>query len=104
MIISNSTSDYINQTYTNQAQTTNTQTKADNSATESKTARSQSDSINLSETTKDLQKISQAMDTESSDRTQKVQDLKNQVEAGQYNVNAEQVAEKMIGSVMDAIG
>ncbi len=56
----------------------------------------QSDTIQLSDTTLDLQKIRQAMETEPADRAQQVSDLKDQVQAGLYNVNAQKVAEKMM--------
>ncbi len=56
----------------------------------------QSDTIQLSDTTRDLQKISQAMEAEPADRKNQVSDLKNQVQAGLYNVDAQTVAEKMM--------
>jgi len=56
----------------------------------------QSDTIKLSDTTRDLQKISQAMEAEPADRKKQVSDLKDQVQAGLYNVNAQTVAEKMM--------
>lgn len=102
MKISGSTPNYINQTYANQnnaASNPNLQTKTD-------TDEARGDNINLSSTTRDLQKIDQAMENDSveTERQQKVADLRQQVQAGQYTVNAEQVAEKMIGSVMDELG
>ncbi|HKK00400.1 MAG TPA: flagellar biosynthesis anti-sigma factor FlgM [Desulfotignum sp.] len=56
----------------------------------------QSDTIKLSDTTRDLQKISQAIEAEPADRKKQVSDLKDQVQAGLYNVNAQTVAEKMM--------
>ncbi len=101
MKISSSTQNYINQTYANQANSVaNTQTPK----TEKPADEAASDSINLSPTTRDLQKISAAMDTEPTDRATLVADLKQQVQANQYTVNAEQVAEKMIGSLMNELG
>ncbi len=96
MKISNSTQNYINQSYANTAsqtankaaeQAANQERPADESAP--------TDSINLSSTTRDLQKISAAAETEPENREQLVADLKQQVEANQYTVNAEQVAGKM---------
>jgi flagellar biosynthesis anti-sigma factor FlgM len=95
MKISNTTPNYINQTYTNQADNAanlKSQKTSDESIVEPKT-----DSIVLSDTTKDLQKISKAMEVESPDRAKYVEDIKQQVETDQYNVNAENVAEKMLG-------
>lgn len=98
MKISGSTPNYINQTYANQASAAAT-TKAEKPLEETR-----GDSLNLSPKTRDLQRISAALDTEPADRTKLVADLKQQVQANQYNVNAEQVAAKMIGSLMDRHG
>jgi flagellar biosynthesis anti-sigma factor FlgM len=96
MKISNSTQNYINQTYPNQTN------PAGNSAAKlEKPADERMDSLNISPTTRDLQKISAAMDTQPIERTTMVADLKQQVQAGQYTVDAEQVAEKMVGSIMN---
>ncbi len=102
MKISNSTQNYINQSYANQA----TNKAAEQAANQGKPAEESAptDSINLSSTTRDLQKISAAAETEPENREQLVADLKQQVEANQYTVNAEQVAGKMIGSIMDELG
>ena len=99
MKISNSTQNHINQTYANQT------TPAGNSPSklEKPVEELATDSLNISQKTRDLQKISAAMDTEPTDRATLVADLKQQVQAGQYNVNAEQVAEKMVGSLMDGL-
>lgn len=98
MKISGSTPNYINQTYSNQANA------ATNVKTEKSLEETKGDSLNLSPKTRDLQRISAALDVEPADRTKLVADLKQQVQANQYNVNAEQVAAKMIGSLMDKHG
>ncbi len=99
MKISNSTQNYINQTYANQINPAgNSPSKQEKPADVLAT-----DSLNISPTTRDLQKISAAMDTEPTERTTLVADLKQQVQAGQYTVNAEQVAEKMVGSLMNGL-
>ncbi|WP_022664533.1 flagellar biosynthesis anti-sigma factor FlgM [Desulfospira joergensenii] len=99
MKISNSSLDYINQTYTNTAAKAN----PEKAAVESDALETKTDSINLSEKTRDLQKISQAMETEPEDRTERLKEIKDQVQANQYNINAEQIAEKMIGSITDEL-
>ncbi|MBU0970924.1 MAG: flagellar biosynthesis anti-sigma factor FlgM [Proteobacteria bacterium] len=102
MKISSSTTNYINQTYANQG---NTAAKSQTPARTEKAADEISaDTLNISTTTRDLQKISAAMDTEPADRTKLVADLRQQVQTNQYTVNAEQVAEKMVGSIMDKLG
>lgn len=99
MKISNSTQNYINQTYANQTNpAANSPSKLEKPVDELKM-----DSLNISPITRDLQKISAAMDTEPTERTTLVADLKQQVQAGQYTVNAEQVAEKMVGSIMNGL-
>lgn len=104
MKISNPTPNYINQTYTNQAGSKLSQPGGEPGARAGKPAEDPSgDSINLSSKTRELQKVSAAMDTEPLDRVQKVDELKKQVQANQYTVNAEQVAEKMVGSIMDGL-
>jgi negative regulator of flagellin synthesis FlgM len=100
MKISNSTPNYINQVYGNKAnnpvnQVLQSQKHNDETLT---------DSINLSSRTKDLQKISKAMDIETVDRQKFVANIKQQVETNQYNVNADTVAEKMVGALMNEIG
>ncbi|MCP3940341.1 MAG: flagellar biosynthesis anti-sigma factor FlgM [Desulfobacteraceae bacterium] len=100
MKISNSTQNYINQSYTNR-----TDSPAGAPPKLGKTGdKALGDSINLSTTTMDLQKISTSMDTEPIDRKKLVADLKQQVQANQYTINSEQIAEKMIGSFMDELG
>ncbi len=91
MKISGSAANYINKAYTGKTNPAAVQAKIDRQADELKT-----DNIKLSETTKDLQKISQAMETEPADRAQQVSDIKDQVQAGQYNINAQKVAENMV--------
>lgn len=98
----NSTQQYINQSYAaNNANTTTANTSADQGNQSGETP---SDRINLSPTTRDLQKISAASTKEPKERAQMVEGLKKQVQSNQYTVNAEQVAEKMIGSIMNEVG
>ena len=101
MKISNTTPNYINQTYANQAAN---QTKAAGNQDKPAEEVIAADSIKLSSTTRDLQKISVAAETEPAGREKLVQDLKQQVQSNQYTVNAERVAEKMVGSIMDELG
>lgn len=99
MKISNPTQNYINQTYAGKTTAAaNTPPKLEKPADEMV-----GDSINLSQKTRDLQKISTAMDTQPTDRATLVADLKQQVQTNQYNINAEQIAEKMTGSLMNEL-
>lgn len=97
----NSTPQYINQSYAANNANTTAKTSSDQGKQSEETL---SDSINLSSTTMDLQKISAASTEEPEDRAQMVENLKQQVQSNQYTVNAEQVAEKMIGSIMNEVG
>lgn len=100
MKISNTTPSYINQTYTGQMATgAHQQSKSQRPVDETLT-----DSINLSGRTKDLQKISKALEAEPADREKYVADIKYQVENNQYDINAEAVAEKMVGQLFNEIG
>jgi len=54
------------------------------------------DSVTLSSGTKDLQTIQKAMEKPSQERESRVNQLKNQVEQGQYTVNPDRVAGAMI--------
>jgi flagellar biosynthesis anti-sigma factor FlgM len=91
MKISGSAANYINNAYTGKTNPAAVPAKTGRQADELK-----ADNIELSATTKVLQKISQAMETEPADRAQQVSSLKEQVQAGQYDVNALKVAEKMM--------
>ncbi len=99
MKISNSTPNFINQAYGSQANKSASQgLKSQKSSEEALT-----DSLNISHKTKDLQKISKAMDMKSVDREKQIADIKQQIETNQYNVNADAVAEKMVGHLMNGI-
>jgi negative regulator of flagellin synthesis FlgM len=99
MKISNTTPNYINQAYAGQMSNT-----ANQNLKSQKPANEISDSINFSDETKALQQISKAIESEPSDRKQYVADIKKQVETNQYNINAETVAEKIVGSSMNQFG
>ncbi len=100
MKISNTTPNYINQTYTNQPKAAAQQ----NLKSQAPVEETQSDSINLSSKTKDLQKISKALETDPTNRQQYVADIKQKVDNNQYDVNSESVAQKMVGILMDELG
>jgi flagellar biosynthesis anti-sigma factor FlgM len=94
MKIANTTPNYINQTYTNQANSQKTQKPTEKASSDSVV----SDTINLSSKTKDLQKISKAMETEPAGRASYVADIKQRVENNQYEVNPEAIAEGIIST------
>ena len=98
MKISNTTPNYINQTYAGQISNA-----ANQNLKSQKPANEISDSINFSVETKALQQISKAIESEPAERKKYVADIKQKIEAHQYNINAETVAEKIIGSFMDKL-
>ena len=92
MKISNTTPNYVNQAYNSQTNGLNPQDQKPNKPADETKA----DSINLSTKTKDLQKISKAVETEPVVRQDIVDDIKNRIENNQYNINAEGIAQKII--------
>ncbi len=101
MKISGYSQNYINQNY---AKPASNERPVDHGDVKKENRKSpESDSISLSQTTRDRQTIDGNMDKVQPNREEQVQALKAQVEAGQYNVNADKVAEKMVGFYMDDI-
>ncbi|MFO7750174.1 MAG: flagellar biosynthesis anti-sigma factor FlgM [Desulfobacteraceae bacterium] len=94
MQISNTNANLVNKAYSSQQgnKTTREAAKA------GKTTETQQavDSVTLSSDTKDLQTIQKAMDSPSRERASRVNQLKNQVEQGEYTVNPDRVAGAMI--------
>ncbi len=101
MKISGYSQNYINQNYAKPAASERTVDHGDVKKENRKS--SESDNISLSQTTLDRQSIDSNMNKVQPDREEQIQTLKAQVEAGQYNVNADKVAEKMVGFYMDDI-
>lgn len=103
MKISNTTPNYINQTYAKQVKPAAAQNQQSFKSAEEAAAGQTTDSINLSTRTKDLQKIAGALETPDVERQKYVSDIKQRVEANTYEVNADAVAEKMAQSMIDEI-
>jgi len=100
MKISNTTPpNYIHQVYAGQISNGAAQNLKAQKPVDEKT-----DSINLSDQTKILQKIDKAMETEPADRKKYVAGIKQDVDNGRYDINAEAVAEKIVGSLMNEVG
>lgn len=60
--------------------------------------------VNLSTTAKDVQTLKNAISSLPDVREEKVQALKDQIEKGTYRVDADKVAEKMVGeSLLDVL-
>ncbi|CCK79289.1 flagellar biosynthesis anti-sigma factor FlgM [Desulfobacula toluolica] len=99
MKILNSTPGYINKMYSNKtAKNIKTQKNDDLDANKN------IDRINFSDRTKNLQKMSKAMETDPADRKKYVSDIKQKFETNQYTINADAIAEKMAGSILNEVG
>jgi negative regulator of flagellin synthesis FlgM len=60
--------------------------------------------VNLSTTAKDVQNLKNAISKLPDVREEKVQALRDQIEKGTYRVDADKVAEKMVGeSLLDVL-
>lgn len=59
------------------------------------------DQVEISSVGKDFQIAKQALNKISDVRTDKVNDIKNRMEAGTYNMNAEEVANKLLERFYD---
>jgi negative regulator of flagellin synthesis FlgM len=58
--------------------------------------------VDLSTKAKDIQGLKSAITNLPDVREEKVQELKNRIESGKYNVSGEKIAEKMVGeSLLD---
>lgn len=98
MKISNTTTNYINQAYKNQNSPKPPGQKPAPPADEPQT-----DNINLSSRTREMQKINRALENEPADRKQYVAEIKARVESNRYDINAENIAERMIRGRIDKI-
>ena len=71
---------------------------------ESKTERIQDDKVSLSDASRDMQTAKQAVSSSPDIRLEKVNEIKQAVEDGRYEIDAGKVAEKMIGSIIHEVG
>jgi len=82
---------------------TTDKTRVDTPATppeEAKTERIQEDKVSLSDASRDMQTAKQAVASAPDFRQEKVDEIKQAVENGRYEIDAGKVAEKMIGSII----
>ena len=70
---------------------------------ESKTERIQDDKVSLSDASRDMQTAKQAVSSSPDIRLEKVNEIKQAVADGRYEIDAGKVAEKMIGSIIDEV-
>ncbi|MBN1613663.1 MAG: flagellar biosynthesis anti-sigma factor FlgM [Deltaproteobacteria bacterium] len=56
--------------------------------------------VDLSTKAKDIQNLKSAVANLPDVREEKVQELRNRIESGKYNVSGEEIAEKMVGEAL----
>ena len=54
------------------------------------------DKVEISEAAKEIQEVRKQLDNTSDVQTEKVEQLKNQIENGTYEIKSEEIAEKML--------
>jgi negative regulator of flagellin synthesis FlgM len=59
------------------------------------------DQVNLSDMAKDLASLTNAVKNSADVRTDKIDKIKNEIEAGTYDVTGKQVAEKIVETAVD---
>ncbi len=101
MKISNSNTNLVNQAYSNNA--THQNQAAANAKSEKGKEANPSANVDLSNMTKDIQKVTKAMENEPVAMSEKVAALKKEVNENRYNVDADKIAAKMVGSLLDEI-
>ena len=104
MKISNSTTNLVNQAYTNNVAHQN----AANANAKSEKGKeivpnTNSANVDLSDRTKDLQKLSRALENEPVAMSEKVSRIKKEISENRYNIDADRIADKMVGSLLDKI-
>jgi len=93
MKIPQSIANTVRQTYSN---STSISRKIKNIDENKNILKSDTDSVSLSKTTKNLQSVLTSMDNDSEARTQKLTELKKSFEDGTYEVDTDKIAEKML--------
>lgn len=71
---------------------------------EKKVELTQSDTVSLSKESKDIQLAEESVAAEPDIRTEKVDPIKQKISEGTYEVNAEKVAENLIGTYISEVG
>jgi negative regulator of flagellin synthesis FlgM len=74
----------------------NEKQKAENTADKPDTSAARTDTVNISDAAKEIQEVRKQLDDIPEVRTEKVEQLKNQIENGTYEIKSEEIAEKML--------
>ena len=74
----------------------NDKQKTDNASDKAETNVAKTDTVNISDAAKEIQEVRKQLDDIPDVRTEKVQQLKNEIENGTYKIKSEEIAEKML--------
>ena len=74
----------------------NDKQKAENTSDKAETNVAKTDTVNISDAAKEIQEVRKELDNVPDVRADKVEQLKNQIENGTYEIKSEEIAEKML--------
>jgi len=74
----------------------NDKQKAENTSDKAEKNVAKTDTVNISDAAKEIQEVRKELDNIPEVRAEKVEQLKNQIENGTYEIKSEEIAEKML--------
>jgi len=74
----------------------NDKQKAENTSDKAEKNITKTDTVNISDAAKEIQEVRKELDNIPDVRAEKVEQLKNQIENGTYEIKSEEIAEKML--------
>jgi negative regulator of flagellin synthesis FlgM len=74
----------------------NDKQKAENTSDKAENNVVKTDTVNISDAAKEIQEVRKELDNIPEVRAEKVEQLKNQIENGTYEIKSEEIAEKML--------
>jgi negative regulator of flagellin synthesis FlgM len=74
----------------------NDKQKAENTSEKAEKNVAKTDTVNISDAAKEIQEVRKELDNIPDVRAEKVEQLKNQIENGTYEIKSEEIAEKML--------
>ena len=74
----------------------NDKQKAENTSDKAEKNVAKTDTVNISDAAKEIQEVRKELDNIPDVRADKVEQLKNQIEDGTYEIKSEEIAEKML--------
>lgn len=74
----------------------NDKQKAENTSEKAEKNVTKTDTVNISDAAKEIQEVRRQLDAIPDVRTEKVEQLKSQIEDGTYEIKSEEIADKML--------